>query len=161
LQKKGNGWYCQFLHHGKRHTFTIGPVSKAEACAKLDRVDYLPMRLKQRLIELPAGFDIVEFVQRDGKPGPKPGATSRGTALTLADFRDRYLATNRDSRERRSIEGIELHFKHRLAALGERFPIGELKLADLQGYIDRRAKARGLKAPTSPADRPCTRSASS
>ena len=28
LQKKGNGWYCQFLHHGKRHTFTIGRVSK-------------------------------------------------------------------------------------------------------------------------------------
>ena len=34
LQKKGNGWYCQFLHHGKRHTIAIGQVSEAEASAK-------------------------------------------------------------------------------------------------------------------------------
>jgi hypothetical protein len=30
------------------------------------------------------------------------------------------------------------------AALGERFPIRELKLADLQGYVDRRTKAKGM-----------------
>ncbi len=143
LQKKGNGWYCQFLHHGKRHTVTIGRVSKTEARAKSDQIEYLLMRLKQGLIELPAGVDIREFVQRDGKPGPKPGTAALATPLTLAEFRDRYLAANRDSQECRSIEGIESHFKHLAAALGERFPIRELKLADLQGYIDRRAKARG------------------
>jgi hypothetical protein len=31
-----------------------------------------------------------------------------------------------------------------IAALGERFPIRELKLAELQGYVDRRAKAKGM-----------------
>ena len=77
LQKKGNGWYCQFLHHGKRHTFTIGRVSKAEARAKSDQVGYLLMRLKQRLTELPPGVDIVEFVQRDGVPNARPTAPAQ------------------------------------------------------------------------------------
>jgi integrase len=58
-------------------------------------------------------------------------------------LRDRYLATNRSSQEPRSIEGIELHFKHLLSALGERLPIRELTLADLQGYVDARANAKG------------------
>ena len=41
------------------------------------------------------------------------------------------------------MEGIELHFKHLCQALGDGFPIRELKLSDLQGYVDRRAKAKG------------------
>ena len=103
------------------------------------------MRLKQRLIELPHGFDIVEFVQFDGKPpADLQEVPAESRELTLAGFRDRYLATHRDSLEDRTIEGIGLHFKHLVAALGERFPIRELKLADLQGYVDRRAKAKGM-----------------
>jgi hypothetical protein len=56
LQKKGNGWYCQFLHHGKRHTFTIARVSREEARSKSDQVDNLLKRLRQRLIELTASI---------------------------------------------------------------------------------------------------------
>ena len=63
----GKGWYCQFIHHGTRHTITIGRVFREEARAKSDQVDYLLMRLKKRLIELRPEVDIVEFVQRDGK----------------------------------------------------------------------------------------------
>ena len=43
------------------------PVTEAEAEAKAAQVDYLLMRLKQRLIELPPGIGIVEFVRHDGK----------------------------------------------------------------------------------------------
>jgi integrase len=144
LQKKGNGWYCQFLHHGKRHTFAVGAVAEEEAKAKAAQVDYLLLRLKQRLIELPAGVGIVEFIQHDGKPPTNALAIPERLALTLADFLARYLATNRPSLEARTIEGIELHFKHLSGALGERFPIRELKLADLQGYAEARAKAKGM-----------------
>src|SRR5208337_5056926 len=68
LQKKGKGWYCQFLYHGKRHTFAVGAVSEQEAQAKSAQVDYLLLRLKQRLIELPPNVGIVDFIQHDGKP---------------------------------------------------------------------------------------------
>jgi integrase len=144
LQKKGNGWYCQFLYHGKRHTVSIGRVSENEARAKSDQVNYLLMRLRQRLIELPPGVDIREFLQRDGQASAPAFTPAQTGELTLGEFRDRYIATNRDSQEKRSMDGIELHFKHLAAALGERFPIRELKMSQLQGYIDQRGKAKGM-----------------
>ena len=45
LQKKGNGWYCQFLYHGKRYTVSIGSVPEKEAVAKSDQIKYLLSRL--------------------------------------------------------------------------------------------------------------------
>jgi hypothetical protein len=54
LQKKNDTYYCQFLYHRKRHTFTVGRVSEAEAQAKARQVEYLLMRLKQRLVRLPS-----------------------------------------------------------------------------------------------------------
>ncbi len=93
---------------------------------------------------LPPGIHIVEFVRCDGGSDARPTVTPQNDELTLVEFRDRYLATIRESQERRSIEGIELHFKHLIAAFGERFPIRELKMSNLQEYIDRRAKAKGL-----------------
>src|SRR5262245_23416255 len=128
LQRKGNGWYCQFLHHGKRHTLAIGRVSEGEARAKADQVGYLMMRLKQGLLELPAGVDIREFVQRDGKPRQRPDSPRSPSHITLAEFRDRYLTANRSSLEGSSIRGIVMHFKHLVGVLGNGYLIAELKL---------------------------------
>ena len=68
IQKNGDGWYCQFCYRGQRTTFAIGKVSEDEASAKSAQADYLLMRPKQRLIELPGGAEIVDFVRYDGKP---------------------------------------------------------------------------------------------
>src|SRR5262249_46837893 len=139
LQLRGKSYACIFCWRGKRRWFTIGHVDEQEAEAKASQVEYLLMRLKQRLIELPPCIDIVEFVQRDGKsPAGDPESPGVSRALTLGDFRDRYLSTHRESLENRTVDGIELHFKHLCRALGESFPIRELKLADLQRYVDRR-----------------------
>jgi len=144
LQLRGKSYACVFCWHGKRQWFTIGKVTEEEAKAKASKVEYLLMRLKQRLIDLPPGIDIVEFVQHDGKlPARDQVLLGKSQTLTLLDFRDRYLSTHRDSLEDRTVEGIGLHFKHLCHALSDGFPIRELKLSDLQGYVDRRAKAKG------------------
>jgi hypothetical protein len=130
---------CQFRHRGKRHTFAIGKVTEAQARAKFAQVEYLLLRLKQRLLELPPGIDIVEFVQFDGLP-PARDTAPAPPRLTLAVFRDRYLDTHRDSLEERTIDTAELHFRHLTRILGAGFPIRELKPADLKGYVDRRSR---------------------
>ena len=81
LQLRGRSYACIFCWHGRRKWFTIGKVSESEARAKAAQVEYLLMRLEQRLIELPAGFDIVEFVRHDGKPpsGRSEGLPTPGT----------------------------------------------------------------------------------
>jgi hypothetical protein len=66
IQKKGNAWYCQFLYRRQRHTFAVGEVAEDEARAVAAKVGYLLMRLKQNLLELPTGCDIVTFVRFDG-----------------------------------------------------------------------------------------------
>jgi hypothetical protein len=94
---------------------------------------------------VPPGIDIIEFVQFDGTPpADLQEVPAESREPTLTGSRDCYLATHLDSLEDRTIEGIRLHFKHLIVALGGRFPVRELKLADLQGNFDRRAKAKGM-----------------
>src|ERR1700674_3768343 len=96
LQERNGSYRILFSHHGKLHTFTIGKVKKDEADNKARQVDYLLMRLKQRLLVMPEGADIVTFIERDGK-SPETGPTLPNAprqAVTLGHLKDRYLATH-------------------------------------------------------------------
>lgn len=145
LQKKGESYYCQFMYHGRRHTFTVGAVSEEEAGNKARQVDYLLMRLKQRLIVLPDGTDIVTFIEHDGKPpdiGPTLADAPR-KAVTLGHLKERYLTTHGNGTiETNSLDTCKLHLGHFVRILGEGFPLGELSLAKLQEYVNHRAKAK-------------------
>lgn len=148
VQERTGTYRVIFRFHGKQHFVMIGKVSPQEAEAKAAQVDYLLMRLKQGLIELPPGVGIAEFVQHDGKPPvpATPASASRKT-LTLDTLRDRYLATRATGREKSTLYTDGIHFKHLSATLGEKFPLEGLGQADLQRHIERRAKL-GISATT-------------
>ncbi len=137
---------CQRLH-----TFTIGRVEPDEAESKANQVDYLLMRIRQGLLTVPPETDIVVFLQHDGKPPEPTLPTTKESApvaptLTLGALRDRYLRTHENgSLEQTTIDGIHTHFRHLVATLGERFPIRDLGMGDLQKHVDRRARMKGLK----------------
>ncbi|MBI1349291.1 tyrosine-type recombinase/integrase [bacterium] len=141
LQQKGNGWYCQFLFQKKRYTFSLGPVSSTEAETKASQVDYLLLRLKQHLAVLPPGVGIVEYVQFDGRIVPPESPAAE--ALPLSMLREKYLATHEASLEPSTLACIRIHFKHLEKILGAAFSVTELQLVDLQGYVDKRGKAKG------------------
>ena len=117
---------------GKRHSFAIGKSSEAEAAANSAQVEYRLLRHERRLIELPHGVDIVEFMPSD------PGSPAHDAAihclprLTPAAFRDRARETRLGSLEANTLQTAEMHFKHRARILGV-FPIRELKLPGLRG----------------------------
>jgi hypothetical protein len=141
LQKKGNGWYCQFVHEKKRHTFALGPVTEEEAEAKAAHVKYLLLRLRHGLLELPATVDVVEFVRHDATPPAKrtvhrPKATKGGT---LGELRDRSLAGHRGAHEMNTLDTAGIHFKHLVKTLGEDYRLSGLSQADLQKHVDRRS----------------------
>ncbi|WP_020476154.1 tyrosine-type recombinase/integrase [Zavarzinella formosa] len=146
LQKKGDSFYCQFLHLGKRHTFTVGVVSPEEAEAKARQVEYLLMRLKQRLTTLPHGCDIVTYVQQDGKPSEAIPTLpeARRQVVTLGHLRDRYLAAiGNGAVEANTLYTINIHFAHLTTALADGLPVGEIDRDKLQGYVNGRAKKVG------------------
>ncbi len=140
LQQRTGTYRVIFRFHGKQHFVMIGKVSPQEAEAKAAQVEYLLMRLKQGLIELPPGIDIVEFVQPDGKPpAPATPVSASRKTLTLAMLRDRYLTTRARGREKSTLYTNRIHFNHLVATLGDKFPLEGLGQADLQRHVERRA----------------------
>jgi integrase len=143
LQERNGSYRVIFRHHGKQHFVTIGKVSRQEAEAKSAQVDYLLLRLKQRLIELPPGVDIVSFVPFDGKVAVPVGG--RGVArpvakpIDLGTLRDRFIEARRGGRENSTQKTTGIHFKHLVGTLGERFPLADLTQADLLRHVNRRA----------------------
>ena len=125
LQERNGSYRILFSHHGKLHTFTIGKVEKDEAENKARQADYLLMRLKQRLLVLPDGTDIVTFIEHDGKP-PDTGPTladSPRQAVTLGHLKDRYLTTHSNGTiEANSLDTCKLHLCHFVRVLGDGFP---------------------------------------
>ncbi|MGH7867778.1 MAG: tyrosine-type recombinase/integrase, partial [Candidatus Dormibacteraceae bacterium] len=145
LQERNGSYRILFCYHSKLHAFTIGKVKEDEAKSKARQVDYLLMRLKQRLLILPDGTDIVTFVEHDGKP-PHIGPTLVDTprqAITLGNLKDRYLTTHANGTiEANSLDTCKLHLGHFARVLGEGFPLGELSLAKMQEYVNHRSKAK-------------------
>src|ERR1700730_5958657 len=122
LQERNGSFRILFRHHGKQHTFTIGEVSRDEAESKAQQVDYLLMRLKQRLLILPEGTDIVTFVQHDGNPPTlRPTLpTAPRQAITLGLLRDRYLDTHGNGTiEANSLDTCKLHLGHFARLFGD------------------------------------------
>ena len=140
LQKKGDSWYCQFMHRGQRHTFTIGKVDENEAKNTAAKADYLLMRLKQHLLELPPGMDIVTFIEFDGRV-PQKQSEGSNQEISFSGFRDAYVKTfGSGAIEDNTLYTSKIHFKHLAATLGEGFPMNSLTLPDLQRHVDRRQK---------------------
>ena len=133
LQHRGGSWRVLFRYKRRLHAFPIGNVDEAEAHATKGKVEYLLMRVKQRLLTVPSGMDICKFLLHDGKP---PDTTPDALPeITLGELRDRYLGTHRRSLEANTVVTIELHFRHIVACLKESFPVATLTLADLQKYV--------------------------
>ena len=78
--------------NGLQHFVTIGEVEEIEAQGVKARYEYLLRLLKQRLLTLPPGMDIVTFLRHDGKP-PDTTPESGRPEITFAQFRDGYLKT--------------------------------------------------------------------
>ena len=138
LQERGGSYRVFFRFRGKQQTFPLGKVSKQEAEAKSAQVDYLLLRIKQRLIELPPGVEITDFLQHDGKPPESAPAAPRGNT-PLVTLRDRFLSMHAGAHEKNTLYTARIHFNHLIATLGEKFPLPELAQADLQRHVDRRS----------------------
>lgn len=141
VQHRNGSYRILFRYLGKQHTLTLGAVTEDEAQTKAAQVDYLLMRLKQKLAVLPPGVGIVEFVEQDGRV--LPPAAPEIQKLALADLHTQYVAAHKASLEANTLKCIEIHFRHLLKYFGAEFCISELQLADLQGYVNKRATAVG------------------
>jgi integrase len=158
LQLRNGSYRVLFRHGGRRHTFTLGKVPEREAELTSANVDRILLRLEQGFLRLPPGVDVVEFVRNDGKdpeqpevagPAGKAEAPAAPAAVTFREFKDRYLETHGNgAMEENSLATVRMHLGHVGRMLGDDFLVPTLHLADLQGYVDRRAKDPGARKRT-------------
>jgi len=99
-----------------QHFVTIGEVEEIEAQGVKARYEYLLRLLKQRLLTLPSGMDVVTFLRHDGKP-PDTTPESRPPEIPFAQFRDGYLKTiGNGAVEKNTLYTSKIHRAH-LAAV--------------------------------------------
>jgi integrase len=151
LQLRNDSYRVLFCYLGKRHTLTLGKVSEEEAQTKSSQIDYLLLRIKQQLLAVPVGVPIEEFMLKDGQVKAPEEAVAAPEPITFARFREKYLETHSNgTMEANSLITVKMHLKHVEPTLGERFPLQQLTLADLQRHITTRGKKKYRGKPLSP-----------
>lgn len=146
LQERNGSYRVLFQYNGRQLSLPVGKVSREEALAEKGKVENLLLRLEQRFATIPPGLSIVEYLKFDGRPlAPQ---LPEAKAIKLSLLKDKYVAANKASLEPTTLGTLAVHFKHLEKGLGASFHINKLKLADLQDYVNQRAKAKGKNGRT-------------
>jgi integrase len=150
LQERNGSFRVIFRYQGKQRSFTLGRVSRDEAEAKAGHVDLILLRIRQNLLAIPAGISIEEFLLSDGQVKP-PEQAAAVEPTTFGRFREKYIETQRNgAMEQNSLQTTEMHLRHFERTLGEKFPLQQLQLADLQRHVNERCRKKYRGRPLSP-----------
>jgi integrase len=148
LQLRSGSWRVIFRYRGAQHFVTVGEVDQTEAHGVKSRYEYLLRLLKQRVLTVPSGMDIVSFLRHDGKP-PDITSASGEPEITFAQIRDGYLKIiGNGAVEKNTLYTSKIHLAHIGSTLGERFLIVSLAHADLQRHVSRRSASGDVAAVT-------------
>jgi integrase len=140
LQHRNGSYRLLYQYEGKQQTLTIGPVTLSEARQWRGKAEHLLMRLKQRLLEMPAGCTINDFILHEGKPPVLPNLT-KARNTTLDQLREAYVKVfSNGAIEANTLATTTIHLAHIEETLGKIFPLQALILAKLQEHIERRHK---------------------
>src|SRR5258708_2206269 len=120
LENRNGSWRVIFCSEGERRYFTLGEVSKSEAATYKSSTEELLRLLDRKLISIPAGCSIEDFMSHRGKPPEYAAPTPEGeTVLTLAELRTAYFRSQQKKLEQTTLDGIDLHFNHLARILGQ------------------------------------------
>jgi integrase len=138
LQLRNGSYRILFRYFGQQHQVSIGGVPESEALLWKARVEFLLIRLKQNLLEIPPGCTVVQFMEHDGKP-PADLSTAVRKDTTFGQLRDQYVQTfSNGAMESNSLGTVRIHLNHLETTLGKRFLLSGLSMASLQKHIERR-----------------------
>jgi len=112
IQNRNGSYKLPFCYLGRRHYLTLGKVTEMEAEAKSAQVDEHLLRIRQKLVRVPPGVAIEEFVLHDGQVARPEEAVA--APLPFARFRQLYRDTHRNgAMEADSLDTVEIHLDHR------------------------------------------------
>ncbi len=141
LELRNKTYRITFMYGGRKYGYSLDTGDRQTAEALRGGVEKTLMLIEQRILRLPDGADVVAFVRAGGmvEEPPKPVPER----LTFGQFKKKYLETHSGgAMEDNSLKTVAMHLNHFQRSLGERFPIQDLSLADLQGHVNERRKKK-------------------
>jgi hypothetical protein len=139
IQLKNGAYYCQFRHDGRRHTDTVGKVTRAKAEAFADNVEELLDHVRRGRVTIPAGVSVSDFVKCDGKAFPKATTAPDSPVLSVRGVLDGYLsAIGGGALEASTVRTLELHARHLKRLLGQTTEVSGVTRDRLQKYVNAR-----------------------
>ncbi|HLJ95037.1 MAG TPA: hypothetical protein VKU02_17810 [Gemmataceae bacterium] len=138
---RGKSWRVYLNYKGEQRTFTIAEVDAAEASLYKAQTEELLWLLNRKLISVPAGCTIEQFLFYRAKPPEAFPLPERHTIF--AKFRDGYLKTiDNGSVGNNTLYTTKIHAAHLAATLGNNFTMNALTHADLPRHINRRSRTK-------------------
>ena len=139
-EERNKNWRIVFRYQNAKHSFSVGEVNKTVAKTFENTTEELLGLLKRKMITLPEGCNIEEFMLHRGQPPASATILHDVNAeLTLIGLREAYIASQEGKLEETTLSAIRLHFGHLVRIMGGNQLIAALKRSHVQSYADTRA----------------------
>lgn len=147
LEQNPTGLYhIGFRYGGLKFKKSLRTRDARTANACVHRVDENIRLLESGRLDIPDDADLGAFLLSDGKLNGVREATPKRRLRTLRQFSDAFISSIPEgSLELSTIRGMETHLKHLRRVMGASFALPAVKLEDLQQYIDRRGRDKGVR----------------
>jgi len=145
LEQKTNGrFHVAFRFDGQKFKKSLRTSDPHAAQARLHRLEENISLVENGRLAIPDDVDLAVFLLSDGKLN---GNASRKSSLrTLRQFHEAFLNSIPDGTlEESTLTGMRTHFRHLHRILNSSFSLTTLSLEDLQRYVDRRSKNKGIR----------------
>lgn len=140
VEQRGKKFRLSFRFGGTLFRHSLGVESRKEADESLALVERNLRLVEEGILELPRGADLPLFLLSGGKLTARPEVVD---VVTLGDLVELYLGAHAGAQESSTIYTARIHANHLKKTLGDGFAVETLSTSDLQGHVERRAKAKG------------------
>lgn len=143
LEKRPHGYRVVFMFQGEKIARSLETKDPKQAKATLARMEDTLRRIELGTLLVPDGADIATFLLSDGVLAAKP---RNEKPITLPQIFDEYFASlPAGANEKTTIDGMRLHQRHLERLLGADFHVQRLTTSDLQTFIEKRSKEKGIR----------------
>lgn len=144
LEFRSNHYRLVFRYGGKKYQHALKTDDQKEAEGCLGRLEENLRLLERGRLELPPDAELAVFLLSDGKVNGRPQPAP--APLTLEELAKKYAEIHSNgAMEANSLETVEMHLRHFRRTLGDGFAVARLKQDDLQGHLNQRSKAKGIR----------------
>ena len=143
LERDPSGnYHIAFRFGGRKFRRSLRTKTKRQAEARCARLEENSQLVESGRLTIPDGADVAAFLLSDGKLNGKPKVKAR---ISLTEVFALYIdELPPGSLETETLRIAHIHMRHFQRHLGKKFPIDGLTQADLQNYVNQRARQPGI-----------------